>query len=554
MFPRAAPALLLLARAQSFSVPGLPSRGPCRHHAPQQRRFAPRGTIPWLMTLRRRLNPLAVSTPSPAPNLRRCAPSQHSGAATTPWRPSDGLPRPRRPLLPSNDASRPADGLTRPTDALSCPIDPPSRLSDAASRPARALATWRSSTVSRLTALLRGQGPRPTLLSTLLLSSPDFALPPHAPCCRHALYCAPIEPASRAAVVRGVVPPSRPIAPPSPLPTPAVFASCCALTAPFRPFRSPWAVCDPPHRLPPHRAVCAPRRALRSSHCRSTTISRPRAAVMHINGTVSRHSRALALPAVPSPAVAHPRSALAPPTPTLARRHALLRALPHRSRTPFARHRAIITRRRAALARLSPVLQCLPSHRQPPSHPITPCHAPSLAALAPSRCRHAPSRLLIRRHLLLRRRHAPRAAVACLAAIAAIAPALASHADAAVSRRVPSPCRALAPRRAIWTPRAAASRPIVLSRTLWRALAALWCAVAPYHALLLPLDPLVTASHHATSPRHALATHGAMLRIVAPCCAAPHRLDHRLAPRAAPSPCSGSPWRRIVPHHALASP
>ncbi|KAA1478850.1 hypothetical protein DENSPDRAFT_886217 [Dentipellis sp. KUC8613] len=113
------------------------------------------------------------------------------------------------------------------------------------------------------------------------------------------------------------------------------------------------------------------------------------------------------------------------------------------------------------------------------------------------------------------------------------------------------------PFRAVWTP-------VTPSRMLWRTLAAVWCPVAFYYALLCPLGPLMTPSCCTTLPPCAraplhvvwtpavpraalscpLAPRCAMLRAVAPCCAAPRRLDRRLAPCRAlsrPLPPRGAP-------------
>ncbi|KAA1478871.1 hypothetical protein DENSPDRAFT_886238 [Dentipellis sp. KUC8613] len=118
------------------------------------------------------------------------------------------------------------------------------------------------------------------------------------------------------------------------------------------------------------------------------------------------------------------------------------------------------------------------------------------------------------------------------------------------------------PSRAVWTP-------VTPSRAPWRAIAAVWCPVALYYAPLCPLGPLATPSCRATLPRCARAPHHivwtpamlraalscplaprcAMLRAVAPCCAAPRRLDRCLAPCPSPS-CplmpSDAPWRARV--------
>ncbi|KAA1478500.1 hypothetical protein DENSPDRAFT_885943 [Dentipellis sp. KUC8613] len=129
------------------------------------------------------------------------------------------------------------------------------------------------------------------------------------------------------------------------------------------------------------------------------------------------------------------------------------------------------------------------------------------------------------------------------------------------------------PSRAVWTP-------VMPSRAPWRALAAVWCPVALYYTPLCPLGPLATPSCRATLPRCACAPHHvvwtpamlraalscrlaprcAMLRAVAPCCAAPCRLDCCLAPRPSPS-CplmpSDAPWRArvaLLRHTTLSAP
>ncbi|KAA1478366.1 hypothetical protein DENSPDRAFT_885826 [Dentipellis sp. KUC8613] len=123
--------------------------------------------------------------------------------------------------------------------------------------------------------------------------------------------------------------------------------------------------------------------------------------------------------------------------------------------------------------------------------------------------------------------------------------------------RAPFPFTPSMPFRAVWTP-------VTPSRMPWRTLAAVWCPVAFYYALLCPLGPLMTPSCRTTLPPCAcaplhvvwtpavpraalscpLAPRCAMLCAVAPCCAAPRRLDRHLAPCRAlsrPLPPRGAP-------------
>ncbi|KAA1479354.1 hypothetical protein DENSPDRAFT_886674 [Dentipellis sp. KUC8613] len=203
---------------------------------------------------------------------------------------------------------------------------------------------------------------------------------------------------------------------------------------------------------------------------------------MHINGAVSRHSRALALPAAPSPAVAHPRApscaVTRPPSPFS---HSL--CAPSRHRHAPSRHR-----------------------RSPPSRTAVP-------ALAPPRPR-IPSRPVMRPPSPLSR-HRPVVMRRCAFAFAA------TRSCAAVTRPVP-------PSRASRSSRPLPARHPPLLHTPTPPFRAVPRRLAALLRPLLPLDPLITASRHATSPRRALAPHGAMLRVVVPCCAAPHRLDRRL--------------------------
>ncbi|KAA1478583.1 hypothetical protein DENSPDRAFT_886008 [Dentipellis sp. KUC8613] len=508
------------------------------------------------------------------------------------WRPSDGLPRPRRPLLPSDDASRPADGLTCPTDALSCPIDAPSGLSDAASRPARALATWYSSTVSRLTALLRGQGPRPTLLSTLSLPSPDFALPPRAPCRRHALYCTPIEPASHAAVARGVMPPSRPIAPPSPLPTPAVFALCCALTAPSQPvghlrpappssaaLRRLCPTPRPPFVALPQHGHFAPARCrdahqwhrLAPSHCQqclhppSPTLALPwRRRHPPLPAVTRGYAPSLAVLALPLHAIAPSSRAVAPPSlaslpycsacPRTASRPRIPSRPVMHPPSPLSCHRAVVMCRRAfsfaATRSCAAVTRPVPPSRASrPSWPSPARHPPLLHTPTPQ------FRAVRRRLAALLHRAAP-------------------SGPPAPPPPTPSRCHApygmpLPRSGALWhriMPRYSLSTPWSPPRTAPRCLATLLQPMAPCGALWRRVAPRriiwTTASLPVPRPRHALALHGVVLCPITPSrapsyppvpsyvaalrSAVPRRLD--LRPTASrPIVLSRAPSRRVAP-------
>ncbi|KAA1479565.1 hypothetical protein DENSPDRAFT_886861 [Dentipellis sp. KUC8613] len=95
-FFRIATLLLLHAHTQSFCAPWLPSRGPRRHHALQGRCLTLCGTVPRLMTLRRHLNPPIYAAARSFSTLALQRPRGDDF-----WRPSDGLARPRCPLLPT---------------------------------------------------------------------------------------------------------------------------------------------------------------------------------------------------------------------------------------------------------------------------------------------------------------------------------------------------------------------------------------------------------------------------------------------------------------------
>ncbi|KAA1475217.1 hypothetical protein DENSPDRAFT_883389 [Dentipellis sp. KUC8613] len=265
--------------------------------------------------------------------------------------------------------------------------------------------------------------------------------------------------------------------PPSRAPT---VPSCAPTHSDFAPARCRDA--HPRRRLAP---FARPRTASTCPHDAVIPAPTPHHALLPRRHAPQQRRRA---PAAPLPAVAHPRSSLAPPPPILARCLALPRALPRRSRTPVAHHRDAVMRRR-------------PPHSPPPA----------LAPLPRAPCRCRPP--VTGPHLTRPYRHF-------------------------ASCHVASPRSCAAPRRLY--PCAAVSRPIAPSRAPLRALATLWCAVAPS----CPLDLLITASRRATSPRRTLVPHVAMLRVVVPCCAAPHHLDCPVA----------RPRHALAPHHALETP
>ncbi|KAA1479872.1 hypothetical protein DENSPDRAFT_887147 [Dentipellis sp. KUC8613] len=118
-------------------------------------------------------------------------------------------------------------------------------------------------------------------------------------------------------------------------------------------------------------------------HCRSTAISRPHAAVMHMNGAISRHSRALILPA---------RAPVTPSCMPPAPRHTSCPTV-----TPQHRRRASSAFARRCPPSLCPHAAALPSRRcHPPWRAVTravtcPPSPFSHSHRAPLRCRRTPS-------------------------------------------------------------------------------------------------------------------------------------------------------------------